>query len=354
MRLLEKFLACKPTGAAKRNKFVIVALQPIVTESFNIFYDMTEVIATLIDRFMQLEVLDMVQVHRIFFQVSQQYDELDTFYYWCKSNRIMGASKYPVVEKIPKAKLDTMYDFIHEKSKLLRSNKTGAEPDDERVIKALSPVNVYIERPDNTNEVSKEMIKTQEVGDLLDLSEDSPCDNQDPGNKMALVLYDGNPPAATTTTPTSMITVPQWEAFSDSSTTQWETFDNNTPSNWEKTSLNNHKASFNPFMLDGTAPTTPSALPAPLPGNVGLPYNADPFAASLAIVPQTTTHMPDKNQRFLLDQQPHWIQPPAQQYPRDGMGMGMARWTGLGNGQQLQHQQYPYRQRVAGGYTQAW
>ncbi|KAL0335160.1 UNVERIFIED_CONTAM: putative clathrin assembly protein [Sesamum radiatum] len=65
MQLLERFLACRPTGAAKDNRVVHVALYPIIKESFQLCYDITEILGILIDRFMELEIPDMVKVHEI-------------------------------------------------------------------------------------------------------------------------------------------------------------------------------------------------------------------------------------------------------------------------------------------------
>ena len=63
---------------------MIVALYPIVKESFQIYYDIAEIMFILVDRFMEQEVHDCVKIYEMFCQVCKQFDELDLFYGWCK------------------------------------------------------------------------------------------------------------------------------------------------------------------------------------------------------------------------------------------------------------------------------
>lgn len=388
-QLLERFLACRPTGAAKYNRVVDVALHLIVKESFELFYDMTEVIAALIDRFMRLEVPDMVRVHEIFCQNSRLYDELDAFYHWCKNVGIMRPFKFPNVERIPQSKLDTMDDFIRQKSEMLKSRKARtnepkpkpveaakeAEPqkDENAVKEELPPAEGFIEateskeeKADELKEPEEEKKKAQEVGDLLNLSVETPY-TEEQGHTLALALFDGGlataAPASTTT---------PWEAFQNSSE-DWEMKLVQSTSK-----LSNQGASvpggFDTLMLDslyqhgamaqavassgsvtngsassialGTAGTAATlALPAPPVFNGGANTtspNIDPFAASLAIAPPAYVQMSEmeKNQRLLVEEQLLW-----QQYARNGM-QGQ---VGLGN----VHQQIPY-QYITGGYTPRW
>ncbi|KAG8368713.1 hypothetical protein BUALT_Bualt15G0074400 [Buddleja alternifolia] len=371
MQLLERFLACRPTGAAKDNRVVHVALYPIVKESFQLCYDITEIMGVLIDRFMQLEVPDMVKIHEIFSRVSKQYDELDAFYVWCKTIGIARSSEYPDVEKIPQKKLDMMDDYIREKSTLSQKKTRSVEPKPEPVeetqqpepelepeldmnaIKALPPPEGFIEENNKEEEEVKEepkaeTKKAQEVGDLLNLGADAPS-TQEQGDKLALALFDGGPiqnvPESTAT---------PWEAFKESSSTgDWELALVQSASH-----LSNQKASlpggFNTLILDGMyqhGATTHAvassglvatgsassvalgsagkpamlALPAPPTGDGGSTTgNSDPFAASLGVAPPPYVQMSEmeKKQRLLVEEQIMW-----QQYARDGM-QGQ---VGLGN-----------------------
>nr|POE62708.1 putative clathrin assembly protein [Quercus suber] len=89
-------------GEAKTNWVVIVALYPIVKESFQIYYDIAEIMVILVDRFMEQEVHDCVKIYEMFCRVCKQFEELDLFYGWCKG---IGYTK---IEKITPKKLEVM------------------------------------------------------------------------------------------------------------------------------------------------------------------------------------------------------------------------------------------------------
>ncbi|PIN09572.1 Clathrin assembly protein AP180 [Handroanthus impetiginosus] len=345
MQLLERFLACRPT------------------ESFQLCYDITEILGVLIDRFMQLEIPDMVKVHEIFYRVSKQYDELDAFYGWCKNVGIARASEYPEVEKISQKKLDMMDEYIHERSTMahnrrpesIESKPEQPEPEPEpeqdmKSIKALPPPERFKQESENKEEQKEEAKEVEQpkeekatkadpqVGDLLNLGEDAPT-TEEQGDKLALALFDGTAPA--TTAPENAIT--PWEAFKESSG-DWETTLVQSASH-----LSNQKASlpggFDTLILDGmyqqgatdqamassglVATGSASsvalgsagrpamlALPAPPGTDSGSSRNADPFAASLAIAPPPYVQMSEmeKKQRLLVEEQMMW-----QQYAKDGM-----------------------------------
>uniref|UniRef100_A0A5B6YQD0 ENTH domain-containing protein n=1 Tax=Davidia involucrata TaxID=16924 RepID=A0A5B6YQD0_DAVIN len=379
MQLLERFLACRPTGSAKNNRVVVMALYPVVKETFQIYYDITEILGILIERFTELEIADSVKVYEIFCRVAKQFDELDVFYGWCKNFGIARASEYPDVEKITQKKLEVMDDFIRDKSTQQRKGKyleektetveEAKEPEaveeDMNTIKALPPPEGFPEDEDKEEkkeevEETKEKDKnTQQEADLLNLGDDAPT-IEEHADKLALALFDGGPAAITPATTTS-----PWEAFNESG--DWEMALVQSASH-----LSNQKASlpggFDTMMLDGmyqqgaTSAAMASsgyvatgsassiaigsagrpamlALPAPPAPNGGAPtMGGDPFAASLAVAPPPYVQMSEmeKKQRLLVEEQLMW-----QQYSRDGMQgqLGVAK---------LQPNPYPYNM---GGYT---
>ncbi|KAL3538603.1 hypothetical protein ACH5RR_001969 [Cinchona calisaya] len=360
MQLLERFLACRPTGVARDNRIVIVALYPVVKESFQLYYDVTEIMGILIDRFMELDIPDSIKVYEIFCRVSKQYDELDVFYGWSKSVGIARASDYPDIEKIPQKKLDVMDEFIREKSVMAQNREAKmiepkpepqpeveeTEPEEDmNAIKALPPPEGFQEetheeaKEEKEEEEEKAKPKTQEVGDLLNLGEDAPT-TEEYGDKLALALFDGN--LSTNTLATSSATS-AWEAFNETSG-DWETALVQSASH-----LSNQQpmlpGGFNTMTLDGmyqqgttqqaialsgvTATGSASsvalgsagrpamlALPAP-PSADGAPppSGSDPFAASLSVAPPAYVQMSEmeKKQRLLVEEQLMW-----QQYARDG------------------------------------
>ncbi|KAK4424348.1 putative clathrin assembly protein [Sesamum alatum] len=368
-QLLERVLACRPTGGAKHNRVVAAALYPIVKESFQLCYDTTEVVGALIERFMHLEIPFMVRVHAVFCRISKQYDELDAFYDWCTAARIVSPSEYPKFEKIPQEKLDMMDDFVHQKTAMLKHRRSkSAKPkpktkaaEAEHVKHAikevsLSPTERSAEarekKEKKTDEIkeAKEEKKAQEIGDLLSFDEDAPS-IEEQEHAFALALFDAGP---ATTTPTP------WEALKNSSG-DWEMALVQSASH-----LSNQKASlpggFDTLMLDsmyqhgamaqtvassgpvatgssssvalGSAGRMPLSAPpaAANAGRNGPSSSTDPFAASLAILPPGYVQMSEmeKKQRLLVEEQLFW-----QQYARGG------------------NQQYPH-QYTRGGYTERW
>ncbi|KAJ6742478.1 CLATHRIN ASSEMBLY PROTEIN [Salix viminalis] len=377
-QLLERFLACRPTGGARHNRVVIVTLYSTVKESIQLYYDITEIMGTLIDRFMELEIPDAVKVHEIFCRVSTQLDELDNFYSWCKTVGIARTSEYPDIEKITQKKLDLMEEFIQDKSALAQTKiATPEEPkkeadeekqceDDMNAMKALPPPESYSETPvgevqeEEAKEEEKKEISTQQEADFLNLYDDA-VSTEEHANKMALALFDGDAPAGPAQ-------ATAWEAFSDE-TADWETALVQSASNLTKQKVTlaggldmmllegmyqhgvkTAEMSATGYGVHGSASSValgsagrPAmlALPAP-PGpnsSATTPANPDPFAASLAVAPPPYVQMSEmeKKQKLLVEEQLLW-----QQYAKNGM-QGQAAYA------KLQPNSYN-----VGGYSQGY
>ncbi|WJX91655.1 hypothetical protein P8452_73395 [Trifolium repens] len=327
--LLERFMACRPTGKAKTHRIVIVALYPIVKESFLIYHDMTQILGIFIDRFIEMEVQECSKVYDIFCRVGKQYDELDLFYSWSKSIGIARSSEYPEIERVTTKKLELIDQFIKDKTKKLNTQEKEVEKNDEseleedmNEIKALPPPEGFNEEP--TEEVVNEEIEqkqeekiVQTEVDLLDLGDIIVTKQDYDENKLALALFDGELP-----TSNNSIQALPWHAFDDVS--DWETTLVQSSSN-----LPNQKPSlgggFDTLLLDSMyqqAPTsmqgvngygTMLALPAPTSSRNGF---EDPFAASLVVAPPAYVQMTEieKRQRLLAEEQAMW-----QQFATSGM-----------------------------------
>ncbi|KAI3770263.1 hypothetical protein L6452_01390 [Arctium lappa] len=368
MRLLERFLACRPSGPAKGNRIVMVALYPLVKQSFHLYYDITEILRILIDYFTELESPESVKVYEILRRVGKQYDELDYFYDWCKSVGLASTSEYPDVEKISQKKLKIMDEFIREKSVMGQYGTEGPEAVEEEgpekpepelepereldmnAIKALPGPEGSEEKQKEDNK--KELKKTHDVGDLLNLGDDAPK-VEDHADKLASASFDGGP---ATTAPVETGTR-AWEAYKGSE--DWETALVETPSH-----LSNQQPSlpggFNTLLLDGmyqqaaiqTAMansgmmTTGSASSVAFgsdgrPANLALPPappsangRGDPFSASFQVAPPTYVQMAEmEKQRLLVEEQMMW-----QQHQRDALQgqVGLAKM-------QSNHHQYHMR-----------
>ncbi|KAG6571699.1 putative clathrin assembly protein, partial [Cucurbita argyrosperma subsp. sororia] len=381
-QLLERFLACRPTGAAKVNRVVLVALYPIVKESFQIYYDITETMGILIDRFMDLKIRDCVRVYEIFCRVGKQFDELEMFYSWCRNIGIARSTEYPEVEKITPKKLEVMDEFIKDKSALaqcLRNEVEITEEEEEEEeeededeeeeqehdmnsIKALPPPESFeeeqtallVNEENETNEM-KAKEKSDEhypmMGDFLNLDEEHQMTREENAEKLAFALFDGSAPIIDASVPAL-----PWEAFSDDAP-DWETALVQSASNLsnQRTDLG---GGFDMLLLDGMYKQTTTmstmagsgygvsgsassmalgsagrpallALPAPSTSEGSVASSSsvmsDPFAASVAVAPPAYVQMSEmeRKKKLLVEEQLMW-----QQYARDGRQIQPNPYTG--------------------------
>ncbi|KAJ0806014.1 putative ANTH domain, ENTH domain, ANTH domain superfamily protein [Helianthus annuus] len=388
-RLLDRVLSCRPTGLARNSRMVLVALYPVVQESFKLYSDICEVLAVLLDRFFDMEHQDCVKAFDAYASAAKQIDELVGLYNWCKDTGIARSSEYPEVQKITAKLLETLEDFVRDRSKARKSpekkpevvEQVKEEPvPDMNEIKALPAPETA--PPPPPPPVVEPVPKPQHTGDLVDLREDvGTADDQ--GNKFALALFAG--PAANNGNG-------KWEAFGSNGESEvtsawqnpaaepgkadWELALVETTSNLEK-----QKAAMggglDPLLLNGmydqgmvrqhvnnTQVTGGSASSVALPGKTSTPVLAlpapdgsvqavggDPFAASLSVPPPAYVQMADveNKQRLLVQEQMVW-----QQYARDGMQgqVGLTRINGGGYVAPGQPPMMPYGvpPPVNGGY----
>ncbi|KAL9225535.1 hypothetical protein vseg_001444 [Gypsophila vaccaria] len=356
-QLLERFLATRPAGLAKHSRLVIIAIYPIVKDSFQIYYDITDILSILIDQFMELEIPDCVRVLDVFCRISKQFDELDAYYTWSKEVGISRTSEYPEVERITPKKLDLMEEFIRDKAANAQSklairqedektetkSEGEASIDDMNAMKALPPPEGFQEneptqevKEDENNEKRPEPTEA----DLLNLGDDA-ATVAEQADKLALALFDG----AVGNTNSGPSPPPIWELLNNES--DWETtlVESTSYLPHQKPSLG---GGFDTMLLDGMYQQgavnaaivanrvggsgsassvalgsigNPQllALPAPpsMPGNsTANTANIDPFVASLGVAPPAYVQMSEmeKKQRLLVEEQYMW-----QHYQRNGM-----------------------------------
>ncbi|KAJ0260277.1 putative clathrin assembly protein [Hirschfeldia incana] len=352
-RLLDRFLTLRPTGLAKNSRMILIALYPVVRESFKLYADICEVLAVLLDKFFDMEYADCVKAFDAYASAAKQIDELIAFYNWCKETGVARSSEYPEVQRITSKLLETLEEFVRDRAKRGKSPErkeieappppVEEEPEpDMNEIKALPPPENYAPPP--PPEPEPEPVKPQYTEDLVNLREDG-VTGDDQGNKFALALFAG-PPGSNG----------KWEAFPSDGVTSawqnpaaepgkadWELALVETASNLEKqtaalgggfdslllngmydqgavrqhvstSELTGGSASSVALPLPGKANTQVLALPAP-DGTVEK-VNQDPFAASLTIPPPSYVQMAEmeKKQHLLSQEQQLW-----QQYQREGM-----------------------------------
>ncbi|KAK6162073.1 hypothetical protein DH2020_001914 [Rehmannia glutinosa] len=357
-RLLDRFLCCRPTGLAKNERMILVALYAIVKESFKLYADVCEVLAVVLDKFFDMEYQDCVKAFDAYASSAKQIDELVGFYNWCKDIGVARSSECPEVQKITSKLLETLEEFVRDRAKAMKSpeRKVEIEPapqeeepaPDMNEIKALPPPENYTPPPEPEPEPEQPK-PVQETGDLLDLRDEG-VTADDQGNKLALALFAG-PPANNGNN--------SWEAFPSNGepevTSAWQNpAAESGKADWElalvesASHLSKQKAAMggglDPLLLNamydqgmvrqhvstaqlsggsassvalpgpGASKTPVLALPAP-DGTVQT-VGQDPFAASLSVPPPAYVQMADmeKKQHLLVQEQVVW-----QQYSRDGM-----------------------------------
>ncbi|KAE9609240.1 putative ANTH domain-containing protein [Lupinus albus] len=369
-RLLDRFLACRPTGLAKNSRMILIALYPVVKESFQLYGDICEVLAVLLDKFFDMEYPDCVKAFDAYASSAKQIDELVMFFNWCKETGVARSSEYPEVQRITSKLLETLEEFVRDRAKKPKSPerkeleappvvKEEEEPvPDMNEIKALPPPENYTQPPPPEPELKPEP-KPQFTEDLVNIRDDADTAD-DQGNKFALALFAGG--AANNGNGS-------WEAFPSNGqpevTSAWQTpAAESGKADWElalvetASNLSKQKAAlgggFDPLLLTGMydqgmvrqhvssaqlsggsassvalpglGKTTTPVLALPAPDGSVQPVNQDPFAASLSIPPPSYVQMSDmeKKQQLLVQEQQLW-----QHYARDGM-QGPASLAKLG------------------------
>lgn len=397
-RLLDRFLACRPTGLAKNSRMVLVAVYQIVKESFQLYADICEVLAVLLDQFFEMEYSDCVKAFEAYTTAAKQFDGLLGCYNWCKDTGVARSSEFPEVQRISDKLLETLEEFMRDRAKRPKSpdrkmEALPAPPVDEPVqdmneIKALPAPENHTPPPPRPPQPEPKTQPKQDTGDLLNLA-DGAVSAEDQSNKLALALFSA--PVASTTNGS-------WEAFPSNGepssgpevTSAWQTpAAESGKADWElalvesASNLSKQKAAlaggFDPLLLNGMydqgtvrqhvstsqltggsassvailgpGKTSTPVLALPAPDGTVQAVGQDPFAASLTVPPPSYVQMAEieKKQQLLMQEQQLW-----QQYARDGM-QGQASLTKMNGGSYAPGQpaMMPYGMPQPGGYYYA-
>lgn len=115
-RLLERAIATRPTGAAKTNRLVQRALYAVVQESFDLYKDVSDGLALILDSFFHLQYQSCVIAFQTCMKAAKQFEELGTFYSLCKSMGVGRTSEYPSVHSISPELIETLQEFLKDQS----------------------------------------------------------------------------------------------------------------------------------------------------------------------------------------------------------------------------------------------
>ncbi|KAL6840220.1 hypothetical protein ACP4OV_030030 [Aristida adscensionis] len=339
--LLNRFVACRPTGKARTNRVVCAALHGLVKESAAMYCELTEVMAALVDRFVELETPSCVLVHAMFTSLARLVEELDDIYSWCKATDVCRPSDVPDVERVKQRKLDLMDEFIRDRiesaSRWSRSPSVSFSP-------RFTHVDKYdVEAADHPPTPKKQMVVAlaqeendaakaappqsagpivvvdDKTADFLNLTEDaSPLFEGKPAETSPeWVVFEDYPTVWDTAPPpsTSRPAAPRVELGGGFTTTLLDGMYSHGTANAAMTNAHAFGGSassvaMRPPGANATALALPPASGASSAADAARP---DPFAASLFVPPPTCVQMTDlqTRQRLLAEEQMAW-----QQYER--------------------------------------
>ncbi|KAF5176790.1 Clathrin coat assembly protein [Thalictrum thalictroides] len=115
-RLLVRAIGTCPTGAAKTNRLVQISLYAIVRETFDLYRDISDGLGLLLDSFFHLQYQCCEDAYQACMKSSRQFEQLSKFYTVCKDIGVGRSSEYPSVQKISKELIDTLQEFLKDKS----------------------------------------------------------------------------------------------------------------------------------------------------------------------------------------------------------------------------------------------
>ncbi|KAJ0969440.1 hypothetical protein J5N97_022317 [Dioscorea zingiberensis] len=317
-----------------------MALQPLIRESHQTYYEIQEIMNIFIDRFMEMEVADCLRVHAIFTRLSKQLQDLSSFYNWCKSSSVSRTYDFPFINRIPPTKLQLMDDLIRHRSNLIQ-NHYVKDPDqspdisyDTNIPALPAPPELQSDQEFKEDEEEEELAiiiqeeqeeeRQQEVAaDLLDLSDYGAAkSSEEHDDQLALALFDIR---------TEMEEFKLEEGGDDWETTLVQSagvLSNRKPAlggGFDMLLLDglysqSDQMIMRRLVVDGSAssvvmPAVPATLALPAPPGA-LRVDEDPFAASLAVPPPAYVQISEmeKKQQLMAEEQRLW-----QQYAKEGM-----------------------------------
>ncbi|CAL4896056.1 unnamed protein product [Urochloa decumbens] len=365
-QLLDRFLACRPSGGAATSRVVLAALYPLLKESFGLYGDVAAVLAALLDRFFDMEYPECVKAFEAYVGTAKQIDSLIAFYAWCDDVGVARSSDFPEVKRIDEKLLQTLEEFLRERGRAgrtspppVQSQSAGHDQDNEAAeyadmngVKALPAPERFSTDVSRSVTVKASANKTNQADDLVDLREPAAAADEKE-NKLALALFSA-PAAATNGGDGSWVAFPSepddgapavtsaWQTpAAEAGKADWELALVETASNlsrqaaslgggmdtlllggmYDQGAVRQHvaahaasgSASSVALPAPGRGAAAPGVLMLPAPDGTGTMQavgGGDPFAASLAVPPPSYVQMAEmeRKQQLLLQEQQMWAQ----------------------------------------------
>ncbi|KAJ7566715.1 hypothetical protein O6H91_02G115700 [Diphasiastrum complanatum] len=133
--ILERVLACRPTGAAKNHRLIHIALYTIVKESFQIYEALGDGFSVLLNAYFSMKQEDCVKMLDIYVRFGKQSDALSSFYDVSKAIGVCRESDYPRIEKISEDLLDSLEKHLNDRSRSPSHHERPKTPEAPRQLK---------------------------------------------------------------------------------------------------------------------------------------------------------------------------------------------------------------------------
>ncbi|KAF8015143.1 hypothetical protein BT93_H0826 [Corymbia citriodora subsp. variegata] len=328
LRILDRVLACRPAGAARTSRLVLVALYLVLKESFALYREVSEALEVLQERFAQMEYEECLRAFDMYVGTAKLIDELLGHYNWCRDAGIARMSEFPEVQRVSDEVLRSLDSMLKEMSRNRPSKDSPMRiegqnlnsPVERRSEPTMNEVRA-LPAPENHTalaplvEPQPEPQSQHATGELIDLRDDGVSADEQ-RDKLAVTLFSGAPNATANGSwePFAWTGQPEfnsaWDTpVADDTKDDWELLLIETASNLAKEKADT-ASGFDPSLLNGmynqgaarqhtgadqssgggsvATPVVPGeatesrvlALPAP-EGTVRPAGPQDPFSASL-------------------------------------------------------------------------
>ncbi|KAK9284509.1 hypothetical protein L1049_023683 [Liquidambar formosana] len=165
LRLLDRAVATRPTGPAKRNRLVQISLYAIVRESFDLYRDISDGLALLLDSFFHLQYQCCVNAFQTCVKASKQFEELCSFYALCKSIGVGRTSEYPSVQKISEELIETLQEFLKDQSSFPAN---GRSPPSRHLLLPAPPSSSSTSKEPGSSSDRCESCEASEISEPMD------------------------------------------------------------------------------------------------------------------------------------------------------------------------------------------
>ncbi|MED6161295.1 hypothetical protein PIB30_059394 [Stylosanthes scabra] len=126
-KLLDRAIGTRPTGSARGNRLVQITLSAVVQESFDLYKDISDGLSVVLDNFFHLPYPACVAAYKACDKSYKQFDELSTFYAFCKGIGIGRSYDYPTVQRVSEELMETLQEFLKDQASFSTNNE-GYKP----------------------------------------------------------------------------------------------------------------------------------------------------------------------------------------------------------------------------------